>query len=238
MKLLIEVIVQNAEEAKQAEYLGADRLELVSAISEGGLTPSYGTIKQVLQAVEIPVQVMIRPHSYNFYYSEADIAIILEDIKAVLSLGSNRIVFGGLTKDNAIDEKALSEIIKLDSKLDITFHRAFDEVVSQEAAYHTLLHYKQQVKRILTSGGEVTCEAGKDNLKKLVNLSKTTNGPAILPGSSLGQANIESIHSVVSASQYHFGKALRKGGSFAQGFDPEAFSRIKQFSGVMDDRNV
>ena len=31
----IEVIVQNAEEAKQAERLGADRLELVSAISEG-----------------------------------------------------------------------------------------------------------------------------------------------------------------------------------------------------------
>ncbi len=235
MKLITEVIVQNAEEARQAEYLGADRLELVSAISVGGLTPSYGTIKQVLQSVKIPVQVMIRPHSYHFHYNDADLAIILEDIKGVLSLGSNRIVFGGLNKDNTIDERALTEIIKLESEVDITFHRAFDKVMAQEAAYHTLLDYKQQVKRILTSGGEVDCEAGKHHLKKLVNLSVRTNGPEILPGSGLGPANIEMIHSVVSATQYHFGKGLRKEKNFAEGFDPEAFSRVKKFLKMKDD---
>ncbi|SDM56894.1 copper homeostasis protein CutC [Sediminibacillus halophilus] len=236
--MITEVIVQNAEEAKQAEYMGADRLELVSAMSEGGLTPSHGTIKQVLHTVGIPVQIMIRPHSYHFCYSEADMAVILEDVKNVLNLGGNRFVFGGLNKDNTIDEKALMDIIKLDSTVDITFHRAFDETASQESAYRTLINYKQQVKRILTSGGEANCEAGKHSLKKLVHLSKATNGPAILPGSGLGPANIEAIHSVVSASQYHFGKSLRKGESFAKGFDPEAFSRIKQFGGISDDGNI
>ena len=33
--MLVEVIVQNAEDAIQAERFGADRLELVSAMSEG-----------------------------------------------------------------------------------------------------------------------------------------------------------------------------------------------------------
>ena len=70
--MLVEVIVQNAEDAIQAERFGADRLELVSAMSEGGLTPSYGAVKGVLNSTKLPVQIMIRPHSYGFQYSEAD----------------------------------------------------------------------------------------------------------------------------------------------------------------------
>ncbi|EGA91383.1 copper homeostasis protein [Planococcus donghaensis MPA1U2] len=53
---MIEVIVQNEQEAVEAEKLGAGRLELVSSINEGGLTPSFETIKQVLNSVAIPVQ--------------------------------------------------------------------------------------------------------------------------------------------------------------------------------------
>lgn len=71
--VLIEVIVQNDEEAIEAEKLGADRLELVAAIQEGGLTPSYGTIKQVLHSVRIPVSIMIRPHSYHYVYNQTDL---------------------------------------------------------------------------------------------------------------------------------------------------------------------
>ncbi|KGA97661.1 copper homeostasis protein CutC [Alkalihalobacillus alcalophilus ATCC 27647 = CGMCC 1.3604] len=222
----IEVIVQNDQEAMQAEQFGATRLELVSAISEGGLTPSYGSIKRVLSSVTIPVQVMIRPHAYHFNYSKTDRKIILEDIQALLNLGGKRIVFGALKDDKTIDTEFLEEIIALSSDLDITFHRAFDEVDNQQTAYEALANYSKQVKRILTSGGKINCEEGKSQLRALVNQSFTTDGPAIMPGSGLSSANIQELHQRIGAKQYHFGKAMRLNHSFAEGFDKQAFEQV------------
>lgn len=225
--MYIEAIVQNGEEAKQAEKLGADRLELVSAMTEGGLTPSYGTMKQVLNSVTIPVQVMIRPHSYHYVYDESDLEIIREDIRAVLELGGTGIVFGALNEDNTINEQVLADVAGISDSLDITFHRAFDEVPSQEKAYLTLVKYKHAVKRILTSGGKVNCEVGKDELRELVKFAKSTSGPKILPGAGMTPDNIGSIHETVQADQYHFGKALRKGNKISNGFDKEAVEIVK-----------
>ncbi|WP_106496242.1 copper homeostasis protein CutC [Lentibacillus sp. Marseille-P4043] len=222
----LEVIAQNGQEAKQAEELGADRIELVSAIQEGGLTPSYGTIKQVLSSVSIPVQVMIRPHSYHYYYTNADLQIIYEDIKNVLELGGNGIVFGALNKDNTINEKVLENVMEISPQLDITFHRAFDEVTSLHDAYQTLTKYKQNVKRILTSGGERDCVAGKSKLQELVHTAKKLDGPKIMPGSGLTPENIQDIHKTVNANQYHFGKAIRIDQTLANPFNQKKITNL------------
>ncbi|WP_246206633.1 copper homeostasis protein CutC [Virgibacillus ihumii] len=224
---MLEVIVQNRQEAIEAEKLGADRVELVSAIQEGGLTPSFGTLKQVLGSVSIPVQVMIRPHSYGFHYSAEDMEVIRGDVQAILDLGGNGIVFGGLNSDNTINEQALSEIIKMAPRLDITFHRAFDEVESQETAYRLLAKYRSHVKRILTSGGAKDCERGKEQLSRLVRLSKQLVGPVIMAGSGLSSGNILDVHESVGACDYHFGKAVRIDRSFRNGFDFTVFNQIK-----------
>lgn len=223
----IEVIVQNGSEAKQAERLGADRLELVSAISEGGLTPSYGTIKQVLDSVSIPVCIMIRPHSYHYNYQEGDLEVIHEDIQKVIELGGTNIVVGALNKDYTIDEEVLEGIIAMAPKLEITFHRAFDETPSLMEAYHTLTKYKDHVKTILTSGGATECYSGQKKLAALVRESKKIAGPEIMPGSGLSLTNIQDIHNVVDANQYHFGKAVRTDQSFVKGFDEQVLKKIK-----------
>ncbi|MGZ3499167.1 MAG: copper homeostasis protein CutC, partial [Vulcanimicrobiaceae bacterium] len=44
----LEVIVTNAEEARLAAAAGADRLELVSAMDRGGLTPDLRTVEAVV----------------------------------------------------------------------------------------------------------------------------------------------------------------------------------------------
>lgn len=226
--MLIEAIVQNEEEAIQAQNLGVDRLELVSAISEGGLTPSYGTIKRVLQSVSIPVQVMIRPHSHHFVYNKSDLRIMREDVQNVLDLGGVGIVTGILNEDHTINEKALEDLLGLSPNLDVTFHRAFDSVPSQKDAYRTLAKYRKQVKRILTSGGESDCVAGMMMLSELVELARETGGPNILPGAGLSPSNIGMIHQRVNANQYHFGKAIRIKQSFAYGFDEQALHEIKR----------
>ncbi|MBX4373255.1 copper homeostasis protein CutC, partial [Mycobacterium tuberculosis] len=80
-----------------AQKSGAGRIELVTGLAEGGLTPSYGVIERMCKELKIPVNVMIRPHSRGFCYSEEDIEIMIEDISICKKLGAAGVVFGVLT---------------------------------------------------------------------------------------------------------------------------------------------
>ena len=55
MSILLEACVGCYEEAKRAEMLGADRIELCDNLEEGGTTPSYGTIYLAKKNINIPI---------------------------------------------------------------------------------------------------------------------------------------------------------------------------------------
>lgn len=225
--MYIEAIVQTVEEAVQAEKLGVNRLELVSGMGEGGLTPSYATIKQVLRNVHIPVQIMVRPHSYHFDYSEKELETIYEDVQCILELGGRGIVFGALHPNKTLHMDAIKQIADMDTQLDLTVHRAFDEVPSLISAYKELSKVPS-VKRILTSGGNVSCAERTGPLRELVDLSKELNGPNILPGGGLSISNIHLVKEKTGASEYHFGSGVRVEGNFAKGFDEEVIAILKK----------
>ena len=44
----------------------ADRIELVSALEIGGLTPAYGLIRKCLEAASIPTNIIIRHNNNGF----------------------------------------------------------------------------------------------------------------------------------------------------------------------------
>lgn len=229
--MIIEIIAQNVEDAVSAEKNGADRLELVTAISEGGLTPSYGTIKQVVSNVSIPVRVMVRPHGYSFVYSNEDKKVILEDIKAIKELGAAGIVFGSLTEDGNIDEEFLQQVIAAAAGLEIAFHRAIDEAKDQLASFELIQKYSDSIHSILTSGGEPTALAGMDNLKEMITRSEAKPSPTILPGSGLSPQNIGEIHSTLQAKEYHFGSAVRVNGKFNEPIDGDLIKKIREIVG-------
>lgn len=225
----IEVIVQNVNDAIEAEKLGADRLELVTAIDEGGLTPTFEVMKDVLQHVTIPVQIMIRPHSKSFHYSEDAMENVLTRIQDVISAGGDRIVFGAITEDGTVDQRAIETITRAYPALDITFHKAFDEVTDQIEAYRVLQKYPQ-IKRILTSGGASNCMEGKNQLKALRELSENGEGPVIMPGAGLSPENIQLIHKHVKADEYHFGRAVRVKDSYDHSLSKHALETIYSYT--------
>lgn len=161
---LIEACCDSAETARQAEAFGAGRIELCGP-SDGGSTPSLGLIAHVLDRVECPVFVMIRPHVRSFVYSDDDLHVMCNDIVTAKTLGAHGVVVGPLNADHTIDTRALATLVDVARPLPVTFHRAFDRVPDQLAALDTLLELG--VARVLTSGQGATALAGAAQLAAL-----------------------------------------------------------------------
>ncbi|WP_214850430.1 copper homeostasis protein CutC [Exiguobacterium sp. s193] len=216
---MLEVIVATVEEATAAEQAGADRLELVSALSEGGLTPSYGLIRQVLSAVEIPVHVLVRPHSKSFVYSEADQETIITDIDLIRELGAAGIVVGSLTADGRIDEGFLGRVIKHKGELSLTFHRAIDSSRDIHEAAEVLADFPE-VDRILTSGAKPTALEGQAVIAELVERHEELT---ILPGSGITVEVAKELLETTKATELHVGSAVLVDGKI----DPSKVSALK-----------
>ena len=183
--MLLEICANSYQSAKNAQDAGAHRIELCSELSVGGITPSYGLLKEVIDTLSIAVFVLIRPRSGNFTYSEEEFDIMKHDIQLCKNLGCAGIVSGVLNKDNTIDIERTQELIELSKPLEFTFHRAFDCVENPQEAIEQLINLG--VERVLTSGLEASAEKGLELLKQL---KEHVNGRiTILPGSGINIQN-------------------------------------------------
>ncbi|MFB7139697.1 copper homeostasis protein CutC [Gottfriedia sp. NPDC056225] len=222
--MLLEVIATTVKDAIDAEKFGANRIELVTGIKEGGLTPSYATIKQVTQNVSIPVHVMIRPHSRSFIYDSYDQEVILNDIEVCKELGATGIVFGALTEENLIDEVLLKKVTARVKNMNFTFHRAIDDSDHILEAINTLMQYPE-ITHVLTSGGVDSAIDGKETIKKMVELTKNSN-IKILAGSGLSIENISDFIEYTNVEEIHFGSGVRKNNSAIDVIDSSSMENL------------
>ncbi|WP_316571231.1 copper homeostasis protein CutC [Neobacillus sp. YIM B06451] len=213
--MLIEYIATTVDDAILIEESGADRIELVSALTEGGLTPSYGLIEAVARRVGIPVNVMVRPHSQSFVYSGYDLEIMKNDIKAIRSLGANGVVLGVLNDQNEIDTAAMESLLLECTGMEVTFHRAIEGTSNPIQSAKILSDYKE-ITSILTSGGTGDLDS---RLATMLEMKEEAGHIAILAGGGLTKQNINHVHSKVNTGHYHFGTAIRKNNSPVEGID-------------------
>ncbi len=113
-----------------------------------------------------PVFMMVRPRSCDFLYTDHEIEIMHRDISAAKKLGAPGVVFGVLTADGNIDAPVMKSLIKEASGIEVTCHRAFDQVRDVFEALDSLIELG--VKRILTSGQAENPYDGMDMLQKVV----------------------------------------------------------------------
>ena len=181
----LEICANSFQSAKNAEEAGAHRIELCSELAVGGITPSYGLIKQVVEELSIETYVLIRPRSGNFIYTDVEIEIMKNDIQTCKDLGCSGIVSGVLKEDNSLDVKRTKMLIEISKPLAFTFHRAFDWTPNPIEALEQLI--KIGVNRVLTSGQESNAEKGFELLKRLKSMAN--NRIIILPGSRIKSDN-------------------------------------------------
>ena len=201
--MIKEACVESLVDAIEAEKRGADRIELCDNLSQGGTTPSYGTIKIALSTLKIPVFPIIRPRGGDFYYTPAEIEVIKEDIKVCKSLGTKGVVLGLLTKDKKIDFEVLSQLVELAKPMEVTFHKAIDELEDPTLVIDDLINLG--VKRILSSGTKPTALEGKDMLNKMIE--KAGDRLTIVVAGKVTKEILPEVSSLIPAKEYH-GKVI------------------------------
>lgn len=220
------MIATSVRDVIAAERSGADRIELITGMVEGGMTPSYGLIEAAVQATHLPVQVMIRPHSYSFFYDRLDVAAMIADIRTVKRLGAAGVVLGALTPEGRLDLEVMARLLEEAEGLSVTFHRAFDEVRDVQEALAELEKFKQ-IDRILTSGGKPNVLDAVQEMKRLVVWSQRAS-IRILAGSGLTMASLPAFIAETGVQEVHFGKGVRLNGDPLSPIDPARIQQIKE----------
>lgn len=186
-------------EALEAQELGAERVELCDNLTEGGTTPSYGTIKMVVEKLNIPAFVIIRPRGGDFYYTPEEIEIMKEDIKICKELGVKGVVIGALNRDNTINYDAIKDMIDLAKPMSITFHKAIDELENPVTEVKKLANLG--VNRILTSGTKETALEGQNILREMIK--EAGEDIIIIVAGKVTKDNLNEISNLIPAKEYH-----------------------------------
>lgn len=203
MRPILEICAGSYDSAMAALRGGAQRIELCAALSEGGLTPSAGMMRGVVAEAKgrMLVNVLIRPRTGDFLYTEAERRIMIDDISEAARCGVNAVVVGALRADGSFDEafmKACAETAH-DLGLAITCHRAFDVCRDPREALDQLIAWGYD--RLLTSGQAASAEAGIPVIRELV--AQAAGRMAIMPGSGVNAGNAAAILRETGAREIH-----------------------------------
>ena len=197
--MIKEACVESFEKALEAQNNGANRIELCENLAVGGTTPSYGTVKICLEKLNIPIFPMIRARGGNFIYSKDEMEIMKEDIKVFKELGVKGVVLGCLTSDNKIDLELTKELVDLAYPMEVTFHKAIDEIVNPLDYIDDLVNIG--IKRILTSGGKSTALEGKDLINEMIK--KSNKRLKVVVAGKVTKENLNELSNLICANEFH-----------------------------------
>jgi copper homeostasis protein len=203
--VLVEACVDAIDAAMEAEWGGADRIELCGELLQGGVTPSHGLIEAVWDQLSIPLFVLIRPRTGDFLYTSDELDVMERDIRVARSLHVDGIVAGALTTDGEVDVTAMRCILDAARPMEVTFHRAFDFVRDQDAALDTLMEL--DVDRVLTSGGAATALQGAETLARLS--LRAGSELTVMAGGGITPANVTELIRRSGVREVHLRAAER-----------------------------
>ncbi len=205
-----QAVCCSVEDALVAAGYGAESVEVCSALSLGGLTPSAGLIQQIAhRRTNTDIHVMLRPHPGGFVYSLATQEVMERDAERAIEYGANGLVFGALTEDGRIDKNVCERIVRVidahrnpaQGIFQLTFHRAFDQVRDPYAAIETLMDIG--IQRVLSSGQQKTALEGAGLLNELNE--RYGHQITLLAGGGVRASNVKEVIEKTGCHIVHLG---------------------------------
>jgi copper homeostasis protein len=197
-RILLEVCVDSPAGFKAAVEGGADRIELCSSLSVGGLTPSPGFMAFAGKAAR-PSRAMIRPRVGSYVFSEDETDMMRRDIDAARAAGLAGVVIGANLVSGQLDEKTTARLAKHAAGLEMTLHRSVDLMPHPMEAVDVAIGLG--FRTILTSGGQLKAPDGAEIVAAMV--MQAGDRLEILGGSGLNPGNVVSFIKKTGVSAVH-----------------------------------
>jgi len=209
LSLIVEICTDSVESATVAEAAGAGRIELCSALAEGGVTPSAGLIEAVRRNTGIKIHVLIRPRSGDFLYTDNEFSVMRRDIEIAGECGADGIVTGLLNSDGTVDVERTALLAEYATPMSLTFHRAFDMCRDPKKGLEDVI--SSGASRILTSGQSKNAIEGAPLIKQLI--AESAGRIIIMPGGGIDEYNAALLASGTGATEFHLsGRKQRESG--------------------------
>lgn len=198
--MIKEACVESLSEARVAQENGANRIELCADLANDGLSPRYSLMKKACTQLNIPVMVMARPRAGNFVFTDEELVQTKIAINFAKEAGAMGVVIGLLTPDNKIDEEHTRMLAAYAQPLEVTFHKAIDEMEDPVEGVKALKTIPG-ITRILTSGGKPTAIEGQETIRKMI--AEADGKLTILVAGKVLQSNVNEIQELTGTNELH-----------------------------------
>ena len=204
--VLLEVIVQSLADARAAARGGADRLEVVRAIRDGGLTPPIALVRDIAAETGLPLRVMIRENP-GYATSPAELPVLRRAASEFEAENVDGLVVG-FVRTGAPARADLESVLAMTALTRVTFHHAFDQCLDPFRAMDELTGVGQ-VDRILTSGGEGDLLDRCERLRRYT--SRAGRRFTIIAGGGVTEEALTLFVRTDCVREVHVGRAARDG---------------------------
>jgi copper homeostasis protein len=205
---LFELCAGSLEAAQVAESAGADQVELCSDLDIGGVTPAVEVMTAAIEALSIPVHVLIRARGGDFVFTAGEFARMQRQIEQAQKAGASGVAVGVLLPDGRVDVERSRALVELAHPLSVTFHRAFDETVDLTEALEAVIDTGADC--LLTSGGAPDVLSGADSIARLVRQAGARI--PIMAGGGLRLTNLVEVLRRTGVSYLHGSLTRRSNG--------------------------
>ncbi len=204
-RLILEVIVQNVADAREAARGGADRLEIVRDVAVGGLTPPLSLVRAIAGETSLPLRVMVREND-GFGANARELGAMRDIAAALADIGIDGLVVGFATTAGELGLDDLGAVLSAAPAARATFHRAFDALADPLAAIDALRDVAQ-VDRILTSGGSGT---ENERCARLGSYTACADGRlTVIAGGGVTASMTDLIARTRCVTEVHVGRVAR-----------------------------
>jgi copper homeostasis protein len=209
MSGLLEVVALHPADAERAEAGGADRVQVLGSLDEGGLSPTPELVSDVRRVTSVEIRVMVRLRAG--FSTDGGEAVRLRGLMfSYLDAGADGMVLGFLNGHGEVDAPLIIELLG-DAPWAWTFHRAVDACLEPDRAWAALPQLPR-LDQVLTAGSARGVEHG---LNDLVARAKADPWAAsvIMAGGGLKAEHVPWL-ARAGVRAFQIASAARPGGSF------------------------
>jgi len=206
---VLEVRVTQGADAHPAEAGGADRLEVVGALTDGGLSPEPRVVAEVRRRTTLPLRPVVRLRE-GYGTDGGEVTRLRGLIAGYTDAGADGLTLGFLNGLGEVDLEVLGALLE-EGALPWTFHRAVDAALDSDKAWRALFTLPR-LDAVATAGSARDVEHGLDDLIARAQADPRSAALIMADGDLLPEHVPWLLRAGVR--QFHLDAQARPGGSF------------------------